>query len=73
MAVMKNSNQELIHYNCDFKILNLILENLIVQVCFVCINLTIFLTMIWFIKKFKQYYTGCILSMYMKKYLTNLF
>ena len=57
MAVMKNSNQGLIHSNCDFQILNLILENLIVQVCFVRINSTI-LTMIWFIKKFKQYVQG---------------
>ena len=43
MAVMKNSNQELIHCKCDLKILiNLIFENLVVQVCFVCINSTIF-------------------------------
>ena len=42
MAVMKNNNQELIHCKCDFKILNLILENLVVQVCFVCTNSIIF-------------------------------
>ena len=52
------------HCKCDFKILNLIVENLVVQVCFVCINSTIFLAMIWFIKKFKQYIQGVFLNKY---------